>query len=64
MAHSLSPQMQNAAALKASGIEMRARFEISPNELKAALEQMRELGFVGVQPHIVPHKTARGCFGG
>lgn len=57
VAHSLSPQMQNAA-LKASGIEMQyARFEISPTELKAALEQMRELGFVGCNL-TVPHKTA------
>src|SRR5690242_10911663 len=55
--HSLSPQMQNAA-LKASGIEMQyARFEISPNELKATLEQMRELGFVGCNL-TVPHKIA------
>jgi shikimate dehydrogenase len=57
VAHSFSPQMQNAA-LKASGIEMQyARFKISPNELKVVLGQMRELGFVGCNL-TVPHKTA------
>ncbi len=56
VAHSLSPQMQNAA-LEASGMEMQyARFKISPNELKVALERMRQLGFVGCNL-TVPHKT-------
>jgi shikimate dehydrogenase len=56
VAHSFSPQMQNAA-LKASGIEMQyARFKISPNELRRALERMRELRFVGCNL-TVPHKT-------
>ena len=55
VAHSLSPQMQNAA-LENSGIEMRyARFEIAPDELGAALELLRGLDFVGVNLTI-PHK--------
>src|SRR5262245_19455631 len=57
VAHSLSPQMQNAA-LKASGIPMQdARFQISPDELKPALKRMRELEFVGCNL-TVPHKIA------
>lgn len=57
IAHSLSPQMQNAA-LKASGIAMQyARFQIAPNELRTALARMRELGFVGCNL-TVPHKLA------
>ena len=57
IAHSLSPQMQNAA-LEKSGFEMRyARFEISPDELRPALELFRELDFVGANLTI-PHKIA------
>jgi shikimate dehydrogenase len=57
VAHSLSPQMQNAA-LEKSGLEMRyARFEIAPDELQAALELLPSLDFVGVNL-TVPHKIA------
>jgi shikimate dehydrogenase len=57
VAHSLSPQMQNAA-LEKSGLEMRyARFEIAPSELRAALELMPRLDFVGANL-TVPHKIA------
>jgi shikimate dehydrogenase len=55
--HSLSPQIQNAA-LRACKIKMQyARFHISPNELKDALQLVRELEFVGVNL-TVPHKIA------
>jgi shikimate dehydrogenase len=57
VAHSLSPQMQNAA-LHACEIKMQyARFHIRPNELRAALRLFRELDFVGVNL-TVPHKIA------
>ena len=57
VAHSLSPQMQNAA-LKQSKLNMRyARFHILPNELREALNLVRELNFVGVNL-TVPHKIA------
>jgi len=57
VAHSLSPQMQNAA-LRAFEINMQyARFHIRPNELRAALGFVRELDFVGVNL-TVPHKIA------
>ena len=57
IAHSLSPQMQNAA-LEKSGLEMRyARFEIAPSELQAALELLTDLDFAGVNL-TVPHKIA------
>src|ERR1700747_3492264 len=53
--HSLSPQMQNAA-LKHAKIGMQyARFHILPNELREALDRVRELEFVGVNLTI-PHK--------
>src|SRR5438445_13605931 len=55
--HSLSPQIQNAA-LKHCKIDMQyARFRVSPNELREALELIRKLEFVGVNLTI-PHKTA------
>lgn len=61
VAHSLSPQMQNAA-LEKSDLEMRyARFEIAPSELRPALELLRELDFVGVNLTI-PHKIAASEF--
>jgi shikimate dehydrogenase len=57
VAHSFSPQMQNAA-LAQSGLEMRyARFQVAPNELAEALELFRALAFVGVNL-TVPHKIA------
>ena len=57
VAHSLSPQMQNAA-LKHCKIDMRyARFHIRASELRPALRFLRELDFVGVNV-TVPHKIA------
>jgi shikimate dehydrogenase len=57
VAHSLSPQMQNAA-LKACKIEMQyARFQISLEELQGALELLRQSNFVGVNL-TTPHKIA------
>jgi shikimate dehydrogenase len=57
VAHSLSPQMQNAA-LRATGINMQyAHFHIRRNELRSALRFLRNLDFVGVNL-TVPHKIA------
>jgi shikimate dehydrogenase len=57
VAHSLSPQMQNAA-LRACEIDMQyARFHIRPNEIRSALRFLRELDFVGINL-TVPHKIA------
>src|SRR6266478_411846 len=57
VAHSLSPQMQNAA-LRACEIDMQyARFHIRPNELRSALLLLRSLDFVGINL-TVPHKIA------
>lgn len=57
VAHSLSPQMQNAA-LEASGLDLRyGRFQIAPAELRPALEILRRLDFIGVNL-TVPHKIA------
>ena len=57
VAHSLSPQMQNAA-LRACGINMQyARFHIRPGELRSALRLLRRLDFVGVNLTL-PHKIA------
>src|SRR5436305_14755620 len=57
VAHSLSPQMQNAA-LKSCKIDMQyARCQISPDELQSALDLIRELNFVGVNL-TTPHKSA------
>ena len=56
VAHSLSPQIQNAA-LRACEINMQyARFHIRPNELRSALGLVRELDFVGINL-TVPHKV-------
>src|SRR5215469_11247562 len=57
VAHSLSPQMQNAA-LGACGIKMQyARFHIRANELRSALLLLCKLDFVGINV-TVPHKIA------
>src|SRR5881275_3322531 len=57
VAHSLSPQMQNAA-LKRCEIGMQyARFHIRANELRSALRFLRELDFIGINL-TVPHKIA------
>jgi shikimate dehydrogenase len=57
VAHSLSPQMQNAA-LRACKIGMQyARFHIRANELRSALRFVRDLDFIGINL-TVPHKIA------
>jgi shikimate dehydrogenase len=57
VAHSLSPEMQNAA-LRACDIDAQyTRFHIRPNELRSALRFLRNLDFVGVNL-TVPHKIA------
>jgi len=57
VAHSLSPEMQNAA-LRACEINAQyARFHVRPNELRSALRFLRTLDFVGVNL-TVPHKIA------
>jgi shikimate 5-dehydrogenase len=57
VAHSLSPEMQNAA-LRACEIDAQyARFHVRANELRSALRFLRSLDFVGVNL-TVPHKIA------
>src|SRR5947207_3665635 len=57
VAHSLSPQIQNAA-LRECKIEMQyARFHIRGNELRSALRFLRKLDFIGINL-TVPHKIA------
>ncbi|HVD96327.1 MAG TPA: shikimate dehydrogenase [Candidatus Limnocylindria bacterium] len=57
VAHSLSPQMQNAA-LRACEIDMQyVRFHIRANELRSALPFLRKLNFIGINL-TVPHKIA------
>ncbi len=57
VAHSLSPEMQNAA-LRACEIDAQyARFHIRANELRSALRFLRNLDFAGVNL-TVPHKIA------
>ena len=54
--HSLSPQMQNAA-LEHCKIGMQyTRFHISPNELREAMDKLRELQFAGFNLTL-PHKV-------
>lgn len=55
VAHSFSPQMQNAA-LKHCKIDLQyARFQIGSDDVAEALEQIRQLDFVGLNLTI-PHK--------
>jgi len=55
--HSRSPQLHNPA-LKACGIDAQyIRLHVLPDELKPALEKVRDLGFLGVNCTI-PHKFA------
>jgi len=57
VAHSLSPQMQNAA-LRVCEINMQyGWFHIRANELRSALRFLRQLDFVGINL-TVPHKIA------
>jgi shikimate dehydrogenase len=57
VAHSLSPQIQNAG-LRACEINMQyARFHIRANDLRSALLFLRKLDFVGINL-TVPHKIA------
>lgn len=57
VAHSLSPEIQNAA-LRACEIDAQyARFHVRPNELRLALRFLRNLDFAGVNL-TVPHKIA------
>ena len=61
VAHSLSPEMQNAA-LQEGGIALQyAPFQIAPDELETALGLLRELGPVGLNL-TVPHKIAALSF--
>ncbi|HKR54622.1 MAG TPA: shikimate dehydrogenase [Chthoniobacterales bacterium] len=61
VAHSLSPQIQNAA-LEACKIDMQyGRFQISPTDLGEALKLIRALDFVGGNL-TVPHKIAACAF--
>lgn len=57
VAHSLSPQMQNAALEHLGLSERYGRFQIAPDELVTALGLIRRLNFVGINLTI-PHKTA------
>ncbi len=57
IAHSLSPQMQNAALREVKSEMQYARFQIRPNELKEALNLIRTAGFIGLNL-TVPHKIA------
>jgi shikimate dehydrogenase len=61
VAHSLSPQIQNAA-LEACKIDMQyGRFQISPDELGEALKLIRVVDFVGANLTL-PHKIAACAF--
>ena len=57
VAHSLSPQMQNAGVEK-NGLDFRyGAFQIAPNELAEAFDLFRRLDFIGLNL-TVPHKIA------
>ena len=56
VAHSLSPQMQNAALRECKIAMQYARFHIRPNELRSALILLRDLDFLGINL-TVPHKV-------
>src|SRR4026208_1701497 len=57
VAHSLSPEMQNAALRACEIAAQYARFHIRPSELRSALRFFRNLDFAGVNL-TVPHKMA------
>jgi shikimate dehydrogenase len=57
VAHSLSPQMQNAALEACQMGTQYARFHIRGNELRSALSFLRKLDFIGINL-TVPHKIA------
>ena len=57
VAHSRSPEMQNAALVQVGSAWRYARFQIAPHELAEALQLMGRLGFRGVNL-TVPHKLA------
>ena len=57
VAHSLSPQMQNAALRECEIRVQYARFHIRANELRSALRFLRQLDFIGINL-TVPHKIA------
>src|SRR5580765_2135544 len=57
VAHSLSPQMQNAALGTREIKAQYARFHIRANELRSALLFLRRLDFIGINL-TVPHKIA------
>ena len=57
VAHSLSPEMQNAALGACEIAAQYARFHIRPNELRSALRFLRNLDFAGMNL-TVPHKIA------
>src|SRR5438094_541569 len=57
VAHSLSPQMQNAALRECEVRVQYARFHIRANELRSALRFLRQLDFIGINL-TVPHKIA------
>jgi len=56
VAHSLSPQMQNAALENVGLKERYGRFQIGAEELETGLELIRHLNFVGINLTL-PHKT-------
>jgi shikimate dehydrogenase len=56
VAHSLSPQMQNAALENLGLKECYGRFQIGAEELRTGLELIRRLNFAGINLTL-PHKT-------